>query len=175
MDSVVLIWLIFAAALLIGEMLTAGFFLIVFAIGAGGAALAAGLGGGQVWQWVTFVAFSAIFFAFSRKIANRIHRGPKDHGVGAERYMGVKAMVIETVDNAAATGMVRIDREEWRAQSDDGAVIPEGTWAEVVRVDGTRMVVQEAETATGTDSGSVGQGGGDALDEPASTESATDA
>jgi len=143
-------WLILAAACFIGEMLTAGFFLIVFGIGAVGAALVSAFGGGQLWQWLVFIVLSAFSFAISRKIANKIHRGPEDFGVGAERYTGTTGMVIETVDNAAATGMIRIDREEWRAQSDDGAVIEAGNWAEVVRVDGTRMIVKAA--AAGSES-----------------------
>ena len=142
MDWMVWIWLIIAAVFFVGEMLTAGFFLLVFGIGAAGAALTAGLGGGQLWQWLVFVVLSAISFALSRRFAEKVNRGPTAYGVGAERYTGSRAMVTETVDNAAATGMVRIDREEWRADAVDDQVLQEGTWARVVRVDGTRLIVE---------------------------------
>jgi len=138
-------WLILSAVLLVGEMITAGFFLLVFGIGAIGSFLVAVLGGSVLWQWITFIVVSSLAFAFSRRFAEKVHKGPVDHGVGAERYTGERAWVIETIDAAAATGMVRIDREEWRADSADREVIPAETWTVIVRVDGTSMVVRPAE------------------------------
>jgi membrane protein implicated in regulation of membrane protease activity len=140
-------WLILAVVLLVGEMLTAGFFLIVFGIGAVGSFLVAVFGGSVLWQWITFLVVSALAFAFSRRFAEKVNRGPVDYGVGAERYAGERAWVTETIDAAAATGMVRIDREEWRADSFDRSVIPAETWTTIVEVDGTRMVVKPAEEA----------------------------
>lgn len=142
MDLMTWAWLIMTAVLLVGEMLTAGFFLIVFGVGAFGAFLVAVFGGSILWQWIVFIVVSAIAFAGSRKFARRVHHGPTDFGVGAERYTGMKAFVIETIDVAAATGRIRVDREEWLAESAEGDVIQEGTWTEIVKVDGTRMVVR---------------------------------
>jgi membrane protein implicated in regulation of membrane protease activity len=135
-------WLILAAVLLVGEMLTFGLVLIVFGIGALGAFFVSIFGGGVIWQWVVFLVVSAVTLGFSRKFAKRIHRGPEDFGVGAERYTGQKAWVTESIDKSAATGMVRIDREEWRADSATGEAIPAETWVEVVEVDGTSLVVK---------------------------------
>ena len=39
-------------------------------------------------------------------------------------------------------GKVRIDKEEWRAESDDESVIEAGTRIEVMRLDGTHAVVK---------------------------------
>jgi membrane protein implicated in regulation of membrane protease activity len=141
MDLMTWAWLIMTAILLVGEMLTAGFFLIVFAVGSFGSFLVAIFGGSVLWQWITFLVLSAIAFAGSRKFARRVHKGPTEFGVGAERYEGMKAYVIETIDVAAATGRIRVDREEWLAESVDGTTIQEGLWTEIVKVDGTRMVV----------------------------------
>ena len=47
-------WLVVAIILVIVEICTAGFGSICFAIGAGFAALVAGLGGSFVWQIVVF-------------------------------------------------------------------------------------------------------------------------
>ncbi|MGH9215052.1 MAG: NfeD family protein, partial [Acidimicrobiales bacterium] len=38
-------------------------------------------------------------------------------------------------------GLVRVDREEWRAQSTDGSAIPIGTAVRVADVQGTRVIV----------------------------------
>ena len=42
---------------------------------------------------------------------------------------------------AAELGMVRVDREEWRAQSTDGTPIAAGTVVRVADVQGTRVIV----------------------------------
>ncbi len=140
-------WLILGAVLLVGEIVTMGFFLIVFGIGAIGAFLVAVFGGSVLWQWIVFIVVSTLAFAGSRRFAEKVNKGPEDYGVGAERYTGDRAWVTETIDAAAATGMVRIDREEWRADSVDKSVIPAETWTVIVKVDGTRMVVKPAEEA----------------------------
>ena len=137
--------------LLVGEMLTAGFFLLVFGIGAIGSFLVSVFGGSVLWQWIVFIIVSAVTFAFSRRFAEKLHRGPVDHGVGAERYTGDRAWVIETIDASAATGMVRVDREEWRADSFDKSVIPAETWTEIVEVDGTRMIVKPTDETGGSE------------------------
>jgi len=158
MDLMTWAWLIMTAVLLVGEMLTAGFFLIVFAVGSFGSFLVAVLGGSVLWQWIVFIVFSAIAFAGSRKFAKRVHKGPTEFGVGAERYEGVKAYVIETIDASAASGRIRVDREEWLAESVDGNTIQEGTWTEIIKVDGTRMVVRTASTPTESSSEPEGSG-----------------
>jgi membrane-bound ClpP family serine protease len=43
-------------------------------------------------------------------------------------------------------GLVRVDREEWRAESVDGAVIAQGATVRVADVQGTRLVVSPAGT-----------------------------
>ena len=41
------------------------------------------------------------------------------------------------------TGRVRVEREEWRAESVDGSEIAVGATVHVLRVDGTRLIVVE--------------------------------
>ena len=62
--------------------------------------------------------------------------------VGANRFKGLKGMVIEEIDNIHAKGMVRVEREEWRAESVDEGVIPKGAKVEVVDISGTRLLVK---------------------------------
>jgi len=66
------IWLLLAAMLLIGEIFTAGFFMLPFGIGAAVAALLAFLGVALVWQWLAFIGVSAACFIFLKNFANRI-------------------------------------------------------------------------------------------------------
>jgi membrane protein implicated in regulation of membrane protease activity len=62
---------------------------------------------------------------------------------GIDRVIGKRAVVLEEINPLVASGRVRIEREEWRADTIDGAIIPKDALVEVVRVSGTRVIVKE--------------------------------
>jgi len=140
-DNFWLIWMIIAAIFIIGEIFTAGFFLLWFGIGAAAAGILAMLDFGAGWQWVTFVVVTGLLFVVSRRFAERITK-KQPPGIGADRFIGMKGVVLEGVDNTKNTGRVRIEKEEWRADSDTGEVIPVDTKVEVVRLVGTHLIVK---------------------------------
>jgi len=140
-----MIWFAFAALLIVGEIFTAGFFLFWFGIGAAVAGVMALCGLGMPWQWGGFVVISGVLFAVSRRFAERVTQKQPD-GIGADRFIGKRGVVLEEINNLQNTGRVRIDKEQWRADSDQAdTVIPENKRVEVVRLDGTHLVVQQIE------------------------------
>ena len=143
-DKIWLIWMAVAAAFIIGEIFTMGFFLLWFAIGAALAGILALFGLGAGWQWGTFVVVSLVLFIVSRRFAERFSQ-EQPPGIGADRFIGKKGVVLEEIDNAKNTGRIRIDKEEWRADSDTDEAIPVGKRVEVTRLDGTHMVVKPLE------------------------------
>ena len=62
---------------------------------------------------------------------------------GAERLLGKKGVVIVTVDNAETKGLVKVEGDEWRAESDDGSIIEKGEWIVVKRIEGTRLIIRK--------------------------------
>ena len=118
-----LIWVILSAAFIIGEIFTAGFFILWFGVGALAAALVAYLGLNSGWQWGVFVIVSAILLAISRKFADRF-AGKQPPGIGADRNLGKEGIVLEDIDNMKNTGRIRVEEEEWRAKSESNEVIP---------------------------------------------------
>ena len=135
------VWMALAAVFTIAEIFTAGFFLLWFGIGAAVAGLLTLLGVSGGWQMVSFIVVSLGLFALSRRFAEK-WTGSQPPGIGADRISGKEGVVLEEIDNAKGTGRVRVEREEWRADSDSGEVIPEGQRIAVVRVDGTHLVVK---------------------------------
>ena len=137
------IWLWAGLALLffIAEIFTAGFFLVCFGIGAAVAAILAALGVDVLWQFVAFIGASALAIVFVRPLASRVNQGTHNN-VGIDRVRGKQAVVLETIDPLLATGRVRIDREEWRADSVDGQPIAKDEIVEVQGVSGTRVLVK---------------------------------
>jgi membrane protein implicated in regulation of membrane protease activity len=137
-------WMIVAALFIVGEIFTAGFFLLPIGIGAAIAGLIALLGGGTVWQLAVFVVASLILFLISRRFAERVSK-EQPPGIGADRFIGEECVVLEDVDNLHDTGRVRMEKEEWRAKSDTDAILKVGMLVTVVRLSGTHLVVKPIE------------------------------
>ncbi len=135
------IWMIISAFFVLGEIFTAGFFLLWFGIGAAVAGLLAIFGLSFGWQLGAFVVVSGVLFVVSRRFAERFSK-KQPAGIGADRFIGLRGIVLEDIDNDKNTGRVRLKKEEWRADSETGEVIPAGKKVEVTRMDGTHIVVK---------------------------------
>jgi membrane protein implicated in regulation of membrane protease activity len=136
------VWLVATAVFAIGEMASPGsFFLAPFAVGALVASLLAFAGVSVGVEWIVFLLVSIATLAALRPVAHRLDRNALDHGVGARRLVGSRATVLQDIPGASELGMVRVDREQWRAQSTDGTPIAAGTVVRVADVQGTRVIV----------------------------------
>lgn len=146
------IWSLTAVAFYVGEMLTAGsFFSLPFALGATLAAILGFLGVDVNWEWLAFVVASAVFSAVLWPLGRRLDRRviPAEGRPGSRRWIGQRAEVVEAIPGGiSGTGLVRLEREQWRAESADGAPIEVGAVVQVVRVDGTRVVVERLGSET---------------------------
>ena len=136
-------WLILALLFFLGELLTAGFFLVAFGVGAALAAIAALLGINIIWQLGIFVVVSALVVFSLRRFADTVTPKHQPTQVGIDHVLGKKAIVVETIDAINGTGRVRVDAEEWRAlPEDESQIIPEKSIVEVLQVKGTRLIVR---------------------------------
>ena len=136
------IWIAAAVILSIGELLTVGFFLLPFAVGAVAAAILAFMGVSVPIQLVTFVVISVIFLAVLQRFAKQDQESDTPALAGAERYAGRKAIVLQPVGHFDTSGMVKMGTEEWRATVDADIEIPKGAVVNIVEVRGTRFVVE---------------------------------
>jgi membrane protein implicated in regulation of membrane protease activity len=135
-------WLVIAAALAGGEILTLGFFLGPIAIAALLATLVAVVGGSLGLQIGAFVAGSIASLAIVRPIAQRHMRTPPQVRTGTAALIGERAVVLERVDQDG--GRVKLAGEVWSARAfDDDDVIEPGTRVEVMKIDGATAVVTE--------------------------------
>lgn len=140
------IWLVAAAVFAAGEMAIAGsFFLAPFAIGAAVATVLAFADVGLAGEWAAFVAVSFGTFAAMRPLAKRLDRDGGSDGIGSKRLIGQKATVLEAIPGGHhELGLVRVHREEWRAETVDGVPVEVGAHVSVVEQRGTRLVVSAA-------------------------------
>lgn len=138
------IWMAIAAVLLIAEILTAGFFLLWFSIGAAAAGILSMLGVGRPAQLIIFILASSILFVFGRRFAERVTEN-QPPGIGADRFIEQNGVVVEDIDNKTGKGRIRVGSDEWRALSDNGEIIKKDTIVQVLRIDGTKTVVKPLE------------------------------
>ena len=136
-----MLWMIFAALMIVGEIFTAGFFVLWFGVGAIVAGIFALLGLGTGWQLGAFIVVSLVLLIISRRFAEKITK-PQPDGIGANRLMGQSGIVLEEINNSSNTGRVRLGKEEWRAESDNNNPIPANSTVKVVQMSGTHLIVK---------------------------------
>lgn len=135
------IWLGTAVLFGLGEMATPGaFFLAPFAIGAVAASALAFADVDLAIEWGAFVGVSVAAFAALRPLARRLDRHGGSDGIGSRRLIGRNGRVLQEI-GPGVTGLVRVDQEEWRAESSDRAAIAEGADVRIIDVEGTRVIV----------------------------------
>ena len=136
------IWLIVAVVFGAGEVMTAGFFLGPFAIGALAAALVSALGGGLVVAGLVFLAISAAVLVGLRPVARRHMRTPAQLRTGTAALVGHTATVVERVSEGG--GCVKLEGEVWTARPyDPDEVIEPGTRVHVMEIRGATALVSE--------------------------------
>ena len=129
-----------AAGLIIAalEMVIPGFVIIWFGVAGLITGVVAFFVRDPLVQVVIFVVLSAVLVTMSQIISRRLTR-PEPESVGAQRFEGASGQVIRTIE-PPNTGRVKVGGEEWRAEA--SVRIEAGAKVRVVRVEGTRLVVE---------------------------------
>ena len=136
------IWLIAALALGAGEVLSMGFFLAPFALGALVAAFVSAAGAGFVVSGAVFLVVSTLSLLTLRPVARRHLRTPAQLRTNTAALVGRQATVVEEVSHAS--GCVKLEGEVWTARSyDDDEVIAAGRRVQVMEIRGATALVAE--------------------------------
>lgn len=136
------VWLIIAAVSLVIEDFTAALVAIWFIPSALICALIAKLGGGILVQLIVFFVLSALFIIFARRIFAKFIT-PKFTPTNADALIGGEGIVIETVNDLEARGVVKVKGQVWSAKTKDGNEIEAGKRIEVLAIEGVKLVVKE--------------------------------
>lgn len=138
--SMTVVWIVAIVVFLIIEAATAGLVTIWFAVGALAALLAA-MFDAPVWlQLVWFFAISIAAFAVTRPLAKK-YLNSKTQPTNADMLIGQECIVTEPIDNVAGTGAVSVGGKVWTARATDDHVIPQGSHATVLRIEGVKLIV----------------------------------
>ena len=95
-----------------------------------------------------FVAVSVVALMATKPLVKKYLR-PRIQATNADRCVGRTGVVLEDIDNLAATGQVRVCGSVWSARSTDGAPIAAGTTVVVDRIEGVKLMVRPAKAPVG--------------------------
>ena len=138
--SMTAVWGVAIVVFLVMEAATAGLVTIWFAVGSL-AALLSSLFGAPVWlQLVWFFVISVAAVILTRPLARK-YLNSKTQATNADMYVGKECMVLETIDNVAGSGAVKVAGKIWTARSADDEIIPAGARAEALRIEGVKLIV----------------------------------
>lgn len=129
--EIYVVWFITALILLIVELFTASFGVVCFSFGAAAAGVASYCGLSTMWQLFIFSAVSFIAFVFVRPFVLKFLLKKKDEVLtNADAIVGRIAVVTEEINPEKNTGRVKIDGDDWKAESSN--IIPVGEKVEVI-------------------------------------------
>lgn len=136
-------WLIVLLVCIVAEAITVQLISLWFALGALAAMISAIAGVPVLWQLTIFAVVSLILLLVLYPVVRR-HLQTNQAPTNADRIVGETAVVIETIDNRAGTGQIRLLSQTWTARTVcDGIIIPEGSMVSVDSISGVKaMVVQ---------------------------------
>ncbi|MBT3150569.1 NfeD family protein [Streptomyces sp. CHD11] len=133
-------WLIGAAVLGIGLVITAMPELGMLAVGTVAAAAVSGLGGGAVAQVAVFAVVSTALIALVRPIARRHRAQRPELATGIDALKGRQAVVLERVDGSG--GRIKLAGEVWSARAlEAGRAYEVGQEVDVVDIEGATAVI----------------------------------
>ncbi len=141
------VWLAIAVvfALIEVTVLAGTFVLLPFALSAFLAALAGWYDAPIEAQWAVFILGGAALWAVFWRYAKRFmaeHTNPE--GVGADRLVGMTAIVTHAIDpdDVNRRGRVKVAGEDWGALVVSGGAIAAGAKVRIASMEGTRVMVE---------------------------------
>lgn len=135
-------WLLLGIALCILEVLTPGFILACFGIGALAAILPAAFELGTTWQIITFCVVSFASLLLLRPFLQRLNKGKEGAKTGVDALIGRQVIVKETIYPGLTGGLVSIDGDVWQARTEATETIEAGQTVEVLRQESLVLFVR---------------------------------
>ena len=95
----------------------------------------------NIWlQIILFIVISVATLIATKPIVKKITR-TKKLPTNSDRYIGMKGVVKEEINNTLGVGLVNLKGTVWSATSDDGSVIPTDSVVIVKNIKGVKLIV----------------------------------
>ena len=136
------VWLIIAGLFFIGEIITVGFLVFWFGVGALIAMIVSFFTSNIIIQTTVFVISSAILLLATKPFVKKFV-DVKPTKTNAFSIIGKKALVTKEI-NSHSVGQIKINGEVWSAESQNEDTIPVGSEVEILEISGVKAIVKLA-------------------------------
>ena len=136
------IWIILAGIFFVIEMITVGFLVFWFGIGALIAMIVSFFTSNIAVQTAVFVISSTILLFFTRPFVNKFSKKDDEIKTNAYSIIGKRGIVIKEINPVSGEGQVKIGSEVWSAKSKEDKKIEQGLEVEVLEIDGVKAIVK---------------------------------
>lgn len=134
-------WLIVSGIFFVAEMITVGFLVFWFGLGALFAMLVSLFTDNIIIQTAVFILSSTILLFLTRPFAEKITRKDKLK-TNAYSIISKTGIVTVQINPTKGVGQIRLGSEVWTAKSVDESIIEVGTPIEVVSISGVKAIVK---------------------------------
>ena len=138
------IWLIISGIFFVAEIITTGFLVFWFGVGALFAMMVSIFFDSIFIQTLVFIIVSVIFMIFTRPLVNKMISIRDTMPTNIYNIIKKEGYVMEDINNTDYSGKVKINGELWSAISD--TPLKTGTKIRVIEVDGVKLKVEPIKT-----------------------------
>lgn len=137
------IWLIIAGFFFIAEMITVGFFVFWFGIGALIAMLVSFICPGNIaLQSAVFVISSTLLIFLTKPLVKKITKSDIKLKTNAFSIIDKTGIVTQDINPTHGIGQIKVSGETWSAKTTDNSVIEKGTQIKIIKIDGVKAIVE---------------------------------
>ena len=136
------VWLIIAGLFFIGEIVTVGFLVFWFGVGALLAMIVSFFTSNIIIQTAVFVISSTILIFVTKPFVKKFGQVQNPISTNFYSIIGKIGIVTTEINSVNSTGQIKIDGEIWSATCEDSSsVIPMGTKVKVLEIKGVKAIV----------------------------------
>lgn len=139
------IWLLIAAAFVVIEIFTSGFAVACFSVGCVFGSILAACDLSLTWQVVAFAIGTFLAFVLIRPVVMKyLDKKTNDSHVktNMDNIIGKTAVVTERIEENGF-GRVKIDGDDWKAQTADGSEVEVGTKVKIESFESIILTVKK--------------------------------
>ena len=137
------VWLIIAGVCFIIEMMTVGFFVFWFGIGALlTMVISLIFPDNLILQASVFVISSTLLIFCTKPLVKKLSKLDKKVATNAYSIIGKKGIVLQDINPTHGIGQIKVAGEVWSAKTCDGSTIEKGSEIEITEIDGVKAVVK---------------------------------
>lgn len=136
------IWLIISGFCLVLEIMTAGFLVFWFAVGALVALLCSFITDSIIIQTAIFIISSTILLFATKPVVNAFLKNVPDYRTNSSSIEGQIGIVTKDIDPTLGVGQIKVNGEVWSAKSSDNTVIPAGQNVTIEKLEGVKAIVK---------------------------------